>query len=125
MQIDFLTFFALFNVKRFQTPISQRSQERKLLFDGHAERFLRNTFDNRVATEALGANAHRFRAAVRGRNANVLKVRFESAGGDAGNFRTNPLEAFRATAGGDVITDDFTFTANFTNSRHCYSSLIS
>ena len=86
---------------------------------------MRNAFDDGVAAEALGANAHRFRAAVRKGNANVLKVRFEVAGGDPGNFRTNPLKALRATAGGDVITDDFTFTANFTNSRHCYSSLIS
>ena len=80
---------------------------------------MRDAFDNGVATEALGANAHRFRTAVRGRNANALKIRFEVAGGDPGNFRTNPLEALRATAGGDVITDDFAFTANFTNSRHC------
>lgn len=31
--------------------------------------------DNRVAAEALGANAHRLRRAVGERDANVLKVR--------------------------------------------------
>lgn len=93
-----------------------------------------NLADNRVATEALGANAHPLRRAVGERDANVLKVRHEGTTGDARDLRTNALQVFSATARLNFITNNLTFTANFTNSRHdssytvsigrCHSALI-
>lgn len=74
--------------------------------------------DNRVAAEALGANAHRLRRAVGERDANVLKVRHEGTTGNARDLRTNALQVLRATARLNFITNNLTFTANFTNSRH-------
>lgn len=82
------------------------------------ERLLGDAFDNGVAAQALGADAHDFGTAVRKSNADPLKVRLEGTTSDTGNFRTNALQALRATASRNVITKDWAFVANFTNSRH-------
>ncbi len=82
------------------------------------ERLVRDALHNGVATQALRANPQNFRSAVRKSYLNILKVRFESTTRNTGYFRTNTLEALRATACGNVITNNLTFAANFTNSRH-------
>ena len=82
------------------------------------ERLLGDALNDGVATQALGAHAHRLGTAVRKADAHVLKIRLEVATGDAGDFRTDALQMLRATASRNVITNDFTFAANFANSRH-------
>lgn len=82
------------------------------------ERLVRDALHNGVAAQALRANSHNFRSAVRKSYLNILKVRFESTTRNTGDFRTNALETLRATACGNMITNDLTLAANFTNSRH-------
>lgn len=82
------------------------------------ERLLGDALDDGVATQALGANAHRFGTAVGKADAHVLKIRLEGSASDAGDFRTDALQMLRATASRNVITNNLAFAANFANSRH-------
>lgn len=82
------------------------------------ERLNGNAFGDGVAAEALRANAHDLGGTVGEGDANVLKVRLEGAAGDTGDLGTNALQVLRATASRNMITNDLTFAANFTNTRH-------
>ena len=91
-------------------------------FEG--ERLVRDSLGHGVATHALSADAHDFRTAVGKSNANILKIRFEIALRNTGDFRTDALQMLGATARRNVITNDLAFSANFANSRHNNSYFI-
>ena len=74
----------------------------------------------RVATKALGADAHGLRGSVFERNANSLKIRLERTTCNARNLRTNALQMLRATTSLNAIANQLALAANFTNTRHGY-----
>lgn len=95
--------------------------EKIISLSGILERLDVNLANNRVTTQALGANAQGLNAAVFSRHANVLKIRTENTTSDTGDLGTNALEVLRTTTGCHMVTNDGAFAANFTNTRHVYT----
>ena len=74
-----------------------------------------------AATDALGANSHRFSCAVGRSHMDTLQVGAKLATGDAGDFCTHPAKVFGFTSMGNLIAQSGLLSTNFTclsHSRH-------
>ena len=73
-----------------------------------------------AATQALGANLDCLVGAVFRGNTDILEIRTKFPTGNAGDLRTNTLEALRTTTRGHLVANLTAFSTNFTNPRHDY-----